>query len=123
MTDASLSRALRQTVRENASFCCEVSEIKVSSAQGYEAGVGTRPHAVRDADGWLCPVDVNGDSEASAGRNRDRRASNKGYLPTGTNIYKLSQAGYEKVDFSDCEGRLDWGRANRGKYLRLDYYH
>ena len=55
----------------------EASEIKVSSAQDYEGPAGTRSHAVRDTDGWLCPVDVSGDSEANAGRKRDRRASNK----------------------------------------------
>ena len=38
-------------------------------------------------DGWLCPICLDGDAEAKAGRSGNRRASNKAYLPMGFEDY------------------------------------
>jgi len=65
----------------------EAVENTILSAGEGEAGVAGTDPAVRDPDGWLCPVCVDGDSEAKAGRNRNRRASNKGYLSVGFDEY------------------------------------
>jgi hypothetical protein len=61
--------------------------IEVSAAGEREAEAGGGNAAVHDRDGWLCPVRVDGDAEPKAGRNRNRRASNKGYLPIGFEDY------------------------------------
>ncbi len=79
----------------------EAVENALLSAGEDEAGVAGTDGTVRDPDGWLCPVCVDGDSEAKAGRNRNRRASNKGYLPVG---------------FEDYLRILDW----TGRQMRSD---
>ena len=57
----------------------EAARSEDSSAPEDEAA--SADGAVRDPDGWLCPVCLDGDAEAKAGRSGNRRASNKGYLP------------------------------------------
>jgi len=63
-------------------------EVKVCSLVGQlQAGVEESRDPFRDPDGWLCPLSVDGDSQAKAERNRNRRASNKGYLSMGFEEY------------------------------------
>jgi REP element-mobilizing transposase RayT len=65
----------------------EVAQIAGSSRRKGEAETAGADGAVREPDGWLCPVGVEGDGPAKAERNRHRRASNKGYLPLGFEDY------------------------------------
>ena len=82
----------------------ESVENALLSAGEDEAGVAGTDGTVRAPDGWLCPVCVDGDSEATAGRNRNRRASNKGYL-SGKRSRKA--AGHTR-------NRRDWLRTSSG---------
>ena len=63
----------------------EAARCEDSSARKDEAA--SADGAVRAPDGWLCPVCLDGDAEAKAGRSGNRRASNKGYLPMGFEDY------------------------------------
>jgi hypothetical protein len=72
---------------------------------GKHAG-SSRPHATkhpgeRERDGWLSPVPVEGDTAVKAKRNRNRRASNKGFL-------SMEQDDYLRI--------LDW----TGRQIRSD---
>jgi hypothetical protein len=42
---------------------------------------------VRDPDGWLCPLCVDGNEEAKADRNGGRQASNRRYFPVALPHY------------------------------------
>jgi len=65
----------------------EVAQNAASSPRKGETETVGADGAVRDPDGWLCPVCLDGDPEPKASRNRARRASNKGYLPLGFEDY------------------------------------
>ena len=56
----------------------------------------------------VCPVCVDGDSEAKAGRNRNRRASNKGYLSVEFDEY------LRILDWTGWQVRSDKRAANPG---------
>ncbi len=63
----------------------EAARSEISSVGEDEAA--SAAGVVRDLDGWLCPICLDGDAEAKAGRSGNRRASNKAYLPMGFEDY------------------------------------